>query len=85
MANTSDLIVGAAVGGIVVYLLMKQKKKECPKCGAPISVAAFPAPAPPPPPPPPPPKPEPTPLPPNPPAMPETKSFVGFYGWGGVK
>lgn len=89
MQMKNNFLFGAAVGGIIVYLLLRKKKQQCPKCGAqtpqvviqsPPSPPPAPTPAPPPPPPP-----APVPLPPAPPVVPETKSFVGFTGWGGVK
>lgn len=87
MQMKNNFLFGAVVGGVIVYLLLRKKKQECPKCGAqvpqvviqsPPSPPPAPAPAPPPPP-------KPDPLPPAPPVVPESKSFVGFTGWGGVK
>ena len=81
-------IYGAVIGGVIVYLLLRKKKEECPacpKCGnggistlyPALVVPPIPAPAPPPPPPPPPP--------PNPKFGGNYQTFVGFTGWGKVK
>ena len=91
MLQDKKFIYGAVIGGVVVYLLMRKKKQECPacpKCGngginalypalvVPPAPAPAPAPVPPPPPPPPP-------L--NPKFGGYYATFVGFSGWGNVK
>lgn len=69
MQMNKTLFIGAAIGSVIVYLLMKDKKQKCPPCEsndrpAPatllpsyptVVVQPTPSPAPPPPPPPPPP------------------------------
>ena len=78
-------IYGAVIGGVIVYLLLRKKKEQCPacpKCGNGGISTLYPAlvvppiPAPPPPPPPPPP---------NPKFGGNYQTFVGFTGWGQVK
>ena len=91
MPTNKSAIIGAVVGGVIVYFLMKNKKKcpPCAKCGKPAPAPSFPtvivqptpAPAPPPipvPPPPPPPPPPPAPIVDG---GKFTASFVGFGGW----
>ena len=86
MPMDKKYLYGAVVGGVIVYLLMRKKKQECPKCGngginalyPALVIPPAPAPAPVPPPPPPPP-------PPNPKFGGLYATFVGFDGWGKVK
>lgn len=95
MQMNKTLFIGAAIGSVIMYFLIKDKNKKCPPCeknSSPAPAPSFPtvvvqptpAPAPAPVPPPPPPPPPPAPVPP-PSSDTYSKAFVGFSGWGHVK
>lgn len=94
--GTKKFIAGAAVGALIVYLLLRKKKcPPCPGCGnqnQPVTTLypAFiypPAPVPPPPPPPPPPTPPPPPPVPEPPLPinPKVAQMTGMAGMAGFQ